>query len=54
MREWGVGRGGAPLFPRVGFFSVVLGSPLGTLSTEGAELGRGGDSLTPHRVGQSA
>jgi hypothetical protein len=52
MSEWGVA--GLCRSRRVGFFSVVLSSPLGPHSTEGVELGPGGDSLTLHRVGLSA
>lgn len=44
-----------PLCPRrAGFSGVALRSPPGPLSIEGAELGPGGDRLTPHRVGRSA
>lgn len=51
VSEWGVA--GLRCFPRVGFFSVFLGYPFAPF-TEGAELGRDGDRLTPHRVGRSA
>lgn len=38
---------------RAGFSGVALRSPPAPLSTESAQLGQGGDRLTPHRVGRS-